>query len=93
VLDRQIENHLPTGAGAARLRRLMSEIEMWLFEHAVNRSRIRMRQLRSTVCGCGEASGTDVVAAGGRWTAGDDPFFKRLPCATESFRTRPRAWW
>ncbi|HEY1313451.1 MAG TPA: hypothetical protein VGE92_06230, partial [Steroidobacteraceae bacterium] len=33
VLDRHIADHLPSGAGAARLRRLMSEIEMWLFEH------------------------------------------------------------
>jgi hypothetical protein len=34
VLDRHIEDYLPQGADAPRLRRLMSEIEMWLFEHA-----------------------------------------------------------
>jgi hypothetical protein len=34
VLDRHIEDFLPQGADAPRLRRLMSEIEMWLFEHA-----------------------------------------------------------
>jgi hypothetical protein len=34
VLDRHIEEFLPQGADAPRLRQLMSEIEMWLFEHA-----------------------------------------------------------
>jgi hypothetical protein len=33
VLDRHIEEYLPAGADAPRLRRLMSEIEMWLFAH------------------------------------------------------------
>jgi hypothetical protein len=39
VLDRHIEPFLPGGADAPRLRQLMSELEMWLFEHAVNRAR------------------------------------------------------
>jgi hypothetical protein len=34
VLDRHIEEFLPQGPDAPRLRRLMSETEMWLFEHA-----------------------------------------------------------
>lgn len=33
VLDRHIEAYLPQGADASRLRQLMSEMEMWLFEH------------------------------------------------------------
>jgi hypothetical protein len=33
VLDRHIEGFLPQGSDAPRLRRLMSEMEMWLFEH------------------------------------------------------------
>jgi hypothetical protein len=33
VLDRHIEGFLPQGADAAPLRQLMSEMEMWLFEH------------------------------------------------------------
>lgn len=37
VLDRHIEDFLPAGADAKRLRRLMSETEMWLFEHAATR--------------------------------------------------------
>jgi hypothetical protein len=34
LLDRHIEEYLPLGADAPRLRRLMSEIEMWLFSRA-----------------------------------------------------------
>lgn len=33
VLERHIEGFLPQGSDAPRLRRLMSEMEMWLFEH------------------------------------------------------------
>jgi hypothetical protein len=36
---RHIESFLPVGPDAARLRRLMSEMEMWLFDHEVNRAR------------------------------------------------------
>jgi len=36
---RHLESFLPAGPDAARLRRLMSELEMWLFDHAVNRRR------------------------------------------------------
>jgi hypothetical protein len=32
---------LPAGAGAAPLRRFGAELEMWLHEHAINRSRVR----------------------------------------------------
>jgi hypothetical protein len=39
MLDRHIDSYLPEGEDAPRLRHLMSEIEMWLFDHAVNRSR------------------------------------------------------
>jgi hypothetical protein len=39
VLERYIEEYLPLGADAPRLRQLMSEIEMWLFEQQTNRSR------------------------------------------------------
>jgi hypothetical protein len=40
ALGRDIGAWLPTGAQGARLRRLMSEIEMWLFDHALNRRRL-----------------------------------------------------
>ena len=77
VLDRHIAGHLPTGAGAPRLRRLMSEIEMWLFEHAVNRIRIADAAPALTglwLWGGGPAL-TSLPAVNG-WTAGDDPLFK-----------------
>ncbi len=40
ALGRAIGAWLPTGAQGARLRGLMSEIEMWLFDHALNRGRL-----------------------------------------------------
>jgi hypothetical protein len=39
VYGRHLEEYLPTGVDAARLRQLMSEMEMWLFEHRVNAAR------------------------------------------------------
>jgi hypothetical protein len=76
ALGEHIEDYLPTGADATRLRRLMSEIEMWLFTHELNRRRA--------------AEGSYVVSglwlwAGGAplkalpevpgWVAGEDVFF------------------
>jgi hypothetical protein len=79
VIDRHIEDHLPIGAEAPRLRQLMSEIEMWLFEHAVNRTRL--------TAGAPEVNGlwmwgggpalTSLPSVDG-WTAGDDPLFRSL---------------
>jgi hypothetical protein len=43
VLGRHIEEYLPTGTNAPRLRRLMSEIEMWLFEHGANSARTELK--------------------------------------------------
>jgi hypothetical protein len=77
VLDRHIENDLPKGAGAARLRRLMSEIEMWLFEHAVNRVRIAagVPAVNGLWLWGGGPELTSLPPVDG-WTAGDDLFFK-----------------
>ena len=48
--------HQPRGEGCAELRRLASEIEMWLFDHAVNRGAPCARRRRSSaLCGFGEA--------------------------------------
>ncbi|MGD9597313.1 MAG: hypothetical protein AB7G76_02955 [Steroidobacteraceae bacterium] len=41
VLGGDIAPWLPTGEGAAPLRRIGTEIEMWLHEHPVNRTRVR----------------------------------------------------
>ena len=76
VLDQRIENHLPTGTAASRLSQLMSEIEMWLFEHAVNQS--RTAKAAAVVNGLWLWGGgpplTSLPPVDG-WTAGDDPFF------------------
>jgi hypothetical protein len=76
VLDRHIEEYLPAGADAPRLRRLMSEIEMWLFEHEANSSRARSNLPRMSglwLWGGGTplASLPDIQG----WAAGDDVFF------------------
>jgi hypothetical protein len=77
VLDRHIENELPKGADAPRLRRLMSEIEMWLFEHAVNRARIAagVPGVNGLWLWGGGPALTSLPSVDG-WTAGDDLFFK-----------------
>jgi hypothetical protein len=77
VLDRHIAEHLPSGAAAPRLRRLMSEIEMWLFEHEVNRTRVAraVPDLTGLWLWGGGSALTSLPAIDG-WTAGDDPLFK-----------------
>jgi hypothetical protein len=76
VLDRHIESYLPVGADAPRLRRLMSEVEMWLFEHGVNRA--RQGSATPAVSGLwlwgGGAALASLPPVEG-WTAGDDVFF------------------
>jgi hypothetical protein len=77
VLDRHIENYLPVGADSPRLRQLMSEIEMWLFEHAVNRARAACATPAVNglwLWGGGPAL-TSLPAVAG-WTAGNDVFFR-----------------
>ena len=84
VLDRHIEDYLPTGADAPRLRRLMSEIEMWLFEHAVNRTRSTtgMPAMNGLwLWGGGPALASLPPVQG--WTAGQDPFFKAFATPPE----------
>lgn len=83
AVGRDIAAYLPTGSGAPRLRRLMSEVEMWLFEHAVN----RMRAAR----GAGAVSGLWLWGGGATlaqmpklmgWTAGQDVLFAAFPART-----------
>jgi hypothetical protein len=85
VLDRRIENYLPTGTSAARLRQLMSEIEMWLFEHAVNR--LRTSNAAAAVNGLwlwGSGAALTSLPPVEGWTAGDDPFFRAFAARRES---------
>jgi hypothetical protein len=77
VLDRHIADHLPSGAAAPRLRQLMSEMEMWLFEHPVNRT--RLAEATRVVNGLWLWGGGPALASlppVNGWTAGDDVFFK-----------------
>jgi len=68
--------YLPRGDDATRLRSLASEIEMWLFDHAVNRRRRETQQLVINALwlwGEGAADAERPPLTG--WTAGDDPLF------------------
>ena len=76
ALGRHIETFLPTGESAPRLRQLMSEIEMWLFDHEVNRS--RAIDAAPVINGLWLWGGGAALASLPRiegWTAGDDPLF------------------
>jgi len=76
VLDRHIEEYLPVGADAPRLRRLMSELEMWLFEHVINDARVSLSLPR--ISGLWLWGGGAPLASLPRvqgWVAGDDVFF------------------
>ena len=79
LLDRYIADYLPTGAAGPRLRQLMSEIEMWLFEHDVNQARIAAAA--DSVSGLWLWGGGPALRSLPRlhgWTAGNDPLFEAL---------------
>ena len=83
VLERHIEEYLPTGADAARLRLLMSEIEMWLFDHPVNVSRESSGPPRISglwLWGGGAPLASPPPVEG--FFAGDDVFFGALGAPT-----------
>jgi hypothetical protein len=84
VVGRDIWEFQPSGADAPRLRRLMSEIEMWLFEHAVNRERTAagLAPLTGLWLWGGGAALSRLPGLGG-WTAGNDPLFGAWPGRTE----------
>jgi hypothetical protein len=72
-------NSMPRGPDSARLRRLMSEIEMWLFDHAVNESRRRREALAvSGLWLWGGGAADEQLPAVDGWTAGNDPLFAAL---------------
>ncbi|MFI4891570.1 MAG: hypothetical protein ACHQIL_13655 [Steroidobacterales bacterium] len=80
VCGRDIGRFLPAGPDGPRLRRLMSEIEMWLHGHALNRARDANGGVPITglwLWGGGEAL-ANLPALDG-WTAGDDPLFGAWP--------------
>jgi hypothetical protein len=76
VLGRHIEEFLPVGADAARLQQLISETEMWLFEHEANRARTQLglAVINGLWFWGGGAPIPSLPNVPG-WTAGDDLFF------------------
>ena len=95
ALARDIGGFLPTGSGAPALRALMSEIEMWLFDHPLNRARSAAG--RAPVTGLwlwgGGALLTALPPLSG-WVAGADALFDahpaRAPVSSCSRRSRAR---
>lgn len=77
-----IEEYLPAGENSPRLRRLMSESEMWLFEHATNK--VRNESGLPVVNGLWFWGGGAALSSPPRvtgCTAGDDVFFNALAAA------------
>jgi hypothetical protein len=75
--DQHIHDFQPSGPGSPRLRQLMSEIEMWLFDHPVNRS--RTAAALPAVNGLwlwGGGAPLNFLPPVQGWTAGNDPFFR-----------------
>jgi hypothetical protein len=68
--------HQPRGGGSAELRRLATEIEMWLFDHAVNAARrARGAPVISALWLWGGGAGNTPLPRVTGWTAGDDALF------------------
>ena len=87
VLGRHIEEFLPAGADAARLQQLISETEMWLFEHEANRARAQLdlpviNGLWFWGGGAPIASPPEVQG----WAAGDDLFFSAFSVPQDAKR-------
>jgi len=86
LLDADIGRALPTGPAAGELRRLGTEIEMWLHGAATNAAREQRRERRVTALwlwggGVGEAAPVPAVSAGSGETSrffGGDPFLNAL---------------
>ena len=77
-LGEHIDDYLPQGAGAPHLKALMSEIEMWLFEHAVNRERARLGKPSVTGLWLWGGGARGPVPATPFRAAGDDALFGAL---------------
>ncbi len=76
MLGRDVWAFLPRGADAAQVRRLMTEIEMWLYEHALNEHRrARAAPVISGLWLWGGGATDRALPAVQGWTAGDDPLF------------------
>lgn len=83
VCGRDIGGFQPSGSDGSRLRRLMSEIEMWLHGHVLNHARNARGDVPITglwLWGGGQA--LSALPALDGWTAGSDPLFGAWPART-----------
>jgi hypothetical protein len=79
ALDQHIEEFLPTGADSAPLRQLISETEMWLFEHEVNRARSELGlPAINGLWFWGGGAPIDSLPTVQGWASGDDLFFNAV---------------
>ncbi len=80
ALGRDIWGFQPTGPDATRLRLLMSEIEMWLFEHSVNKARAKrgLPPISGLWLWGGGTLSSPMPALTG-WVGGDDVLFGAFP--------------
>ena len=84
VLNRHIDEFFPTGADSGRLKQLISETEMWLFEHAANRA--REKSGLPAISGLWFWGGGAPIASLPNvqgWAAGDDVFFNAFGVSRE----------
>jgi len=80
IVGSNLFDALPQGADAPRLRRLASEIEMWLFEHPVNAARrARGAPVISSLWLWGGGAADAALPRVEGWTAGSDPLFSAFP--------------
>lgn len=84
AVGRDVFDFQPSGRDAPRLRRLSSEIEMWLFDHAVNRQRTGrgLPAITGLWFWGGGAAHADIPALP-LWAAGRDVFFAGFGEAAE----------
>jgi hypothetical protein len=75
VLDRHIEAYLPQGPDAPRLRQLMSEMEMWLFEHPALQGSARGAPAVNGLWLWGGGAMRSSAPPAGLQCAGDDALF------------------
>ncbi len=76
ALGGDIWPHQPRGEGSAALRRLAAEIEMWLFDHAVNAARrARGVPVISALWLWGGGAGDARIPRVEGWAAGEDALF------------------
>jgi hypothetical protein len=90
VLGRHIEEFLPAGADSGRLQQLMSETEMWLFEHEANRARteLGLPVINGLWFWGGGAPIASLPNVQG-WAAGNDLFFNAFGAGTDAERIPP----